>query len=566
MTAIVLASFVALVVSAAAGRREIWEAIRHNVNVYSAISLIAILAFFLLFSIFFVSPVMQLYFDESIYQGIALNILHNGNALWCQYGTAYLTSCPYSVVYHDPVGWTFFIAVAFWIFGVSTATAYNLQLLVGFLSIIGVFLLATALFNRKEVPVLAALFMALNPQLFIWSRTQAVADLPFMMLTVFAFFFFVVYIKRKRFATATMAVFSLILPVYTRIEGFLLVPVIVMLYFAMGDSSMARNVRAKWRRLRNGDIGIRYLILIAVIAVLLIPQFLYIVSQAETGNYGQSSGQGLLSLANLNSNFNPNLEFLLGEINHIYNYPEVWPLGITVAAIIGAALFMFERKYKGRFSVLLLLGIWAVAYYVFYDFFYAGSVLYGVDVRFMLEILPPLAILAGLGVFELSRGIAIALRMAFGAKSRYVLLLFIFMIAGALAAYPFVTLIPNITLKPQQMPQQSVILRAVNFIYDNYTKVPTGCLVFSFTPDLWYTLDRSSAQIGYLGSSNASFESFESQFSCYVLDYGYWCQVSPYQNTTCSTDLHNYKIQPIATTNNSTGVSLGLYRILNYTT
>lgn len=569
VTAIVLFSFIGLAASVFLGRKDLRKALAPHVNAYSIIALAALVVFFVMFSILFVSPAEQLYFDENIYQGIALNILHNGNAIWCQYGPAYLAGgCPYGAVYHDPVGWSVFIAMAFAISGVGTQTAYNLQLLVGALSIVGVFLLSAVLFRRKEVPVLAAAFMALNPQLFVWSRTQAVADLPFMMLTIFAFFFLTVHVRRRNRITLAMAIFSLVLVSYTRIEAFMIVPILLLMYFLLGDKGIAANAKRRMAGFWKDASNIRFLALLAMLAILLIPQFLYIVSQAKSGNYGQGSGNSLFSLTNLEANSYPNLEFLLGMLNKTYYYPVVFPFEITLAAALGAVAYMaFGKRSGNRFAVMLLLGLWAISYYLFYDFFYAGSALYGVDVRFMLQILPPLSILAGLGVAELSSLVMALLRRVFRQGiERRLSYLFMCVLLAALAFYPFYALEPYFTIQPQQMPQQGKVLQAVDFIYGNYTKVPTNCLVFSFTPDIWYALNRSSAQIGYLGSSNATFVNFAKGYSCFVVDYGYWCQVPPYINTTCTSMLHDYSIVPLAKTDNSTGTSLGLYRILNYTT
>src|SRR5271157_2936705 len=140
------------------------------IGLLSFMALLAILSFFVAFGLLCVHPVEQLYFDENIYQGIAMNILAHGNALWCQYGTGYLANCYSNQVYHDPVGWCVFIAMAFAAFGTGIGTAYGLELLVGALSIAAVFLLASVVFERKGVAVISALVFAAMPMLYIWSR------------------------------------------------------------------------------------------------------------------------------------------------------------------------------------------------------------------------------------------------------------------------------------------------------------------------------------------------------------------------------------------------------------
>ncbi|MEM3839083.1 MAG: glycosyltransferase family 39 protein, partial [Candidatus Micrarchaeaceae archaeon] len=568
VTVVMFVSFIGLVAAVILGRRELYLAIRPYVNRYSLAALAALVLFFVLFSIFFVKPVEQLYFDENIYQGIALNILHNGDAAWCQFGTAEVKSCPSSIVYHDPVGWSFFIAIVFWLFGPGKAVAYNFQLFVGALSLIGIFLLSAVLFRRKDIPVYATAFVALNSEVFIWARTQAAVDLPFMMLTVFALFFFVVYIRRRSTYTIAMGIFSLVMVVYTRIEAFILVPLLAVYYLTMGNSGIFRTIKSRIAEIaksfRNPTFD-RNLMFITVLIVMLVPEILYIAMQAHNGNYGQGSG-ALVSIKNFYSNIIPNLLFLAGQLNRTDYYPVVFPAELAFSALVGAVLLPEARGRRDKFAILLFLGLLFFSFYIFYSFFYAGSVLYGVDVRFMLEVIPPLALLAGFGIGAISEYIMSLLNLVFGKQrvTKDLKYMFASVLVFLLAVYPFISLAHRITIEPQDMPQQETILNAVNFIYGNYTDVPQSCLVFSFTPDLWYTLNRSSVQIGYLGSTNATFVRFESQFSCFVIDYGYWCQVPPYKNTTCSSSLNKYKLSVIASMDDSHGDRFALYRILNY--
>ena len=131
ITLAVLASFASLLAFLILNRKEIFGFLKERINRYSVICIVAIIAFFVIFSLLNVSATEQLYFDENIYQGIAINILRHANSLWCQYGTGYLGSCSVNALYHDPVGWSSFIAIAFAIFGIGTSTAYGMQLLVG---------------------------------------------------------------------------------------------------------------------------------------------------------------------------------------------------------------------------------------------------------------------------------------------------------------------------------------------------------------------------------------------------------------------------------------------------
>ena len=135
-------------------------------------------------------------------------------------------------------------------------------------------------------------------------------------------------------------------------------------------------------------------------------------------------------------------------------------------------------------------------------------------------------------------------------------------VAAAAFAYPFVMIAPVITMSPSSMPQQSVILKAVNFFYANYNSVPDNCLVFSFTPDLWYEVNISSAQINLMGSASISQDL--GQNKCVVLDYGYWCVVPPFRDTTCKMLAQEYKTRVIASASAGNGYNTTFYQILNY--
>ncbi|MDE1860442.1 MAG: glycosyltransferase family 39 protein [Candidatus Micrarchaeota archaeon] len=535
-------------------RKEIRKALAKGISGVDVVALAVLLAFFVLFSLLFVSPTEQLYFDENIYQGIAINVLSHGNALWCQYGTGHLGQCFSNLVYHDPAGWPVLLAIAFGIFGIGMGTAYATELAMGALSIVGVFLLCGVLFNRKHLPATAAMVMALSPSLFIWSRTQAVIDLPFMTLTVFTFFFFVLFMRRMNKVTFSIFASCLVLAVYMRIEGVLLLPVFALLYLLFGgEGAVIKRMRKRLGMIRSKIDSSAMAIAIFVIFMLLMSVQLYYISlQSKNADYGQQSQQ-LFSSNNLISNGKANLVFLTGGYDTLSYFPSIFSWSVAAAAVLGVVLLAIEGKNREKFGTIAMIGIWFIAYFVFYASFYAGSAIYGVDARFMLQLLPPLAVLAAAGIHRI-HAISKARLGPLIAAVAYIAAVAVIVFA------PFITLGHLITLPVSQMPQQHGISNAVNFIYQNYQKVPTNCLVFSFTPDMWYELNRSSAQIWELGANNSTI----SGFSCHVLDYGYWCQVPPYVNSTCKSDLSRYKLTVLATNSSGLGSNDSLYLIQNY--
>ncbi len=576
------ASLIGLIAAVVIWRKEFYAVLSRSVNAYSLVTLVVLISFFAAFSLTQVTPTSQLYFDENIYQGIALNILNHFNAVWCQFGTGYVKTCFVNEVYHDPVEGSFFIAIAFGIFGVSLNTAYGLELFEGALFIIAVFLLSSVLLERKDLAVLATAVFAFMPELFIWSRTQADFDLTFGMLAAFAFFFFVVFTKRPSIRTLAPFSFALLMAVFARNEGAMLLGVFAVAYLTFGESGIKRTFGERLRlAIRTIDTNTYALVLLLIFVVLLLPHIYYLSLQFFNPQYGQPSGQGIVSVQDFLNNLGPNTWYFLGKYNSTGYFPAVFPEVITIVAVAGALLFAMDARVKNRFSVLLLLGIWLLAYWTFYTFFYAGSAVYGVDVRFMLQLLPAISIFAGLAMMELANMLSDPKRnvrelftgaKAIGGPGTSVIMrrssLIAFILIVAIVVFPFTLLISDITLSPHAMPQQSVIYNAVNFVYNNIDAVPANCLVFTFTPDLFEEFNRSAAQIGYMNGNETVSSNVTGHFSCYVLDYGYWCVVPPNYNTTCKNIVGQYKLQPLASQNSGSQYSppnVSFYRLLNYT-
>jgi len=546
-------ALVTLIAAIVCGRKELIKELK-GINRYSIAAIIGIVAVFLAIAIFYTTAFEELYFDENIYQGIAINILKHGQMLWCTFGTGYLNNCYITALYHDPAGWSYFLAIAFAIFGIGTSTSYDAQLFIGALSLPLLFLFAYVLTKKNSIAVVSAYVLALMPELYIWSRTQADPDLPFMTFSILSFFFFFVFLNIKSRTSLLMFVSSLVIVLYMRTEAILLVGVfflIYLLYNFTGLNSIKRNI-AKLFHIINTDYKVTIIVLFFIL--LTIPQIIYIAIQASNPQYGQQSNQSVISLANFKHNLGGNLKFLFGSYNYSAYFPAVSTISLLIFSLIGIVLLAFEKSSKAK--VLSASLLWFLTYFLFYTSFYAGSATFGVDVRFMLQILPPLSLLSGIGIVLAAKYISELPYLRFHKRARHekhfppsrktrrkeifqISVAALILLLGV--AYPFYAVSNLINLKVSQMPQQSVIAPTIRFFYSNYSKVPSNCLVFSFTPDIWYEVGRASAQIGYLGLANSTIVNLEKNFSCFVLDYGYWCMVPPYNSTQCLYDKNAYK-------------------------
>lgn len=528
----------------------------------------AIIIFFIAFLALYVHPVEQLYFDENIYQGIALNILHNGNALWCQYGSAQAINCPLNAIYHDPVEISLYLAMAFAILGPSVQTAYAFELAVGAISVFLVFLLGSLAFGKKG-GVASALVFALLPELLIWTRTETVPDMIFMLFTILAFLCYELYDKDRSWKTFGLFLSALGIVVYMRTEAIILIPVFIVFEALRYNSMNAQKRRSPSKR---SGINAATAVCIAAFIVLLAAQIYYIYYEGQNPNYGSGVLCGkqttTFSSQDFQCNIVTNVEYFFGQFNSVAAYPTYFSPITTIVAIIGFAIMLLFSNKEYRHYVLVF-GLWILAYHFFYDSFYAGGATFGVDSRFMLVIFPPIALFAGYGISRISDYVPTLFAGMKKAKNR-ILKARLSVVAYAIllilaAVVPFVYSLNIVTIPYSQMPQERTPLAAVDFIYNNTGLVPPDCLVFSFTPDVWYLQNRSAAQIGYFNSSNATFQAFESKYSCFVMDYGYWCDITSYTNSVCNPDVAGYNTTLIATEQapNSFG-NFSLYMINNY--
>jgi hypothetical protein len=572
LTFAIYASLILMIAAIVLNRKVMYAMLRERLDKKTVFALAAMVASFIIFALLFVSPVEQLYFDENIYQGIALNMLKNGNALWCQYGTGYFNDCYVNALYHDPVGWSAFIAIAFAIFGVGFDTAYGIELAVGAASIVLIFLTALVLTDRKSFALVSALSFLMTPMIYIWSRTQADVDLAFMTFSILSFFLFLVFVKKKNLYSLAAFAFSFNLVAYTRIEAILLLPVFAVLFVAFGEngivSTMKERIGAMVNAIRN-ETGA--LVVLLAFVMLLLPELFYIAVQAQSPSYGQNAGESVISLTNFGKNISTNARFVLGLIQGMNYYPMAFHTLITPLAMLGVAILIFNSRIKNRFGILGMALLWFSAYFLFYTSFYAGAATYGVDSRFMLQLIPSLCLLATfaiIGISDIVKWLGVRTMRLIGrhGDGKVVFGSAVVALCAALLVYPFVPLVPIVAIAPSAMPQQSVILGAMNAFYSNYNSVPENCLVFTFTPDLWAEVNRSAAQIGYINGANSTLRESFSKYSCKVFDYGYWCVVPPHHSTTCAQIIKKYSLENLGPQNATLGGDgVSFYRILNYT-
>ncbi len=562
------------------GRNDIKRELSERINKYSLIALFVIVLFFVTFSLFFLKNTELIFFDEQIYQSIALNIINHGNALTCMFGTGYLHSCHVNGIGFDPNGWPFLIAIAFTFFGIGTATAHNLEIFFGASSIISVFLLSSLLTDKKEIPILSALIFTLIPEIFIWSKTLANPNVPFMFFATMSIFFFVLFARTRTKNTLALSLFSIVLAIYLRVEAFLLIPIFVIVFFTFSENGVKETLKNRIKSLKQKNTLSQTIPLLMIFLLLILPEVLVVISTTPELFTNASSflshNMGLFSLSYLPKTGYQNILFLFGGIAE---YPIFFLPEITVFAILGAIALALrkEKRIKNNIGVLLLLLSLFLGYFIFYGIYFSGSALLGGSVRFLLVLYPALAILAAFGLYGLSEMPASLLRKRHRRSKQLksvknaiciILIILFFIVPFVYYAVPFLThpnysyadfpIIPNTTSQNDSYAM-TYANKSLAFINSNYDLVPTTCLVFSPSPYIWYKLNRSSAYVSEYNASNQNITGYR----CFILDYSWFCG-NPFNNTICNAILNKYKLKVLATESGDGSSNFSLYQILNY--
>ena len=402
MTLGIVVSFVGMLATMVLSRKWIKE-ILMNAGLSRRVLLgaVVIVIVFLGIEIALVKPTQQLFFDDSIYQGMALSLLHTGQAWFCDYGTPF--NCIAGEIFHEPIGESFNLAMGFALGGVSIMTTYNTQIALTAVAVLMTFFVSLLVFKNRTAALFSELFMAVSPMMLIWAAPTT-SDMPALTYTLVALFAVLVFMHRKNASTFGFALFALALATYMRVNSLLLLPVFLIVYLLLDDKGIADSIKANIRLVKQNLLNTKVLVLLLLFLLLLAPEIGYTFSQLNTG-YGYSGTfvqltcspslpaihpNAAISLQNFNANICANLNFWLNYYKTGY---IIQPLIYTLVAIFGG----FAMIFKGKARELAAIGIWFIAFFLLYTAFYAGGVNYGVDWRFMLSVIAQASMLAGFG-------------------------------------------------------------------------------------------------------------------------------------------------------------------------
>jgi len=234
----------------------------------------------------------------------------------------------------------------------------------------------------------------------------------------------------------------------------------------------------------------------------------------------------------------------------ILGYPTIeHPLLFTIFAIIGL-IFTFVTQKR----IAIILGFWFLLFFLMYSSFYAGSVKYGIDVRYALNDYPPFVLLGGYGLFFIHQKLRKSVKKD----------LMIFLLLTLLTIIYFVILfIPSISTPAEKIVEANQARTYHDFVIKEASKLDKNCYILSHTPSIFLVMDIGSLQTWYGSNTNVMKELFN-RTDCVIFDDNFWCNLEPYKSSVCKHmfDAYNLTMMNSVSVNNGAN-TYALYRIDN---
>lgn len=447
---------------------------------------------------FIVPHTHRVFFDEDLYLGVANSIASEFRNILCNYGTP--THCIEGILNKDPSGFPFLVAILFKFFGRSEAMVFQFSVLIGTLTILLIFLLASLLFKDNRAGLISSFLFAILPVHIVWCGSVA-TEIYFTFFSVFSIAMLLFFFrKRKRkyrllFLSTSLLAFA----VQIRPEGILFV-LIFFIFFLFFEKNLKKALTSPkiW-------LGV-------VLLVVLLFSHISQLSLFKHESWGAPSGKKF-GLNYLKLNIIDNLLFFVkGDMN---------PALLTILAFIGFMLIFIKDK---RIAVPLLL--WFGIYFILFALFYAGSVYSGgIGTRFVNIYIAPYIMFAGYGInFIISR------------SKRIGSILLLLLLASLYFTIPFITI-------PDKQAQYARDMH--DFVMAHMKEIDSSCWVLTHNPSIFLVAGKNSLQT-WFGSNRKVMEEIFNESDCVLWLEGAWCLFEPHRSGVCKNMHSNYRLEIFA--------------------
>lgn len=477
--------------------------------------MIILIIFILAFAVREIVPpkTTRLFFDEDIYLDMAKQIVTSAKSCLCDYGNK--TECFNCELMKWPVGHPFLISIPFLIFGYSDLVASHFMILLSSLSVVFVFLSAYLLFEDKRIAIFSSLVLALLPVHILWSVTSS-ADVTFSFFTSLVLFFSILSSKSNDLRIHAIALLALSLAVQAKTESIVLIPLYFITQIIMKRDYL--KLVGKWS----------YTLMVVASILLMSIYFIHTLYFGRTDTWGSSGEKfGIEYMrSNLVSNLSYWFEAYAVTEKGAYDGKQLYqPIMFTIVALIGLVALIKNNPRK-----FLLLSSWFGALFLLYLSFYAGSIYYGVDVRYVLPQYIPFSLICGFGFFSI-----LNLSGNKSDKNKF----FIALISLMLIYFSIYAL--KMHVSPEQIQESHGARLYRDTVVNFASKQPDDCYFISHVSSIYSWLGKGHMQIWYV--DKPEFDQILKEKSCVIFDEGYWCAIKAPESQTCVEFNKKYKLE-----------------------
>lgn len=448
----------------------------------------------------------RLYFDEDIYLDMAKQIQQDFRSCLCDFGDE--NTCFRCEMMKWPAGHPFLFSLPFFIFGVDEEIAFQFASFVSSISVILIFFLTYLLTKKEKIALYSSLFLAILPIYILWSTT-ATAEPTVLFFSLLSMIFLLIYKEIKSDKTFFLAILGVFLVLTAKWEAVVFcIPVLIFLFFFLKEDIFQKIVKP------NVLIGL------FLVIILTFPHFLHFFYFEHTDSWGASTKEERFSFDVFKQNLNANTKFWF---NYKFWDKNSWiqkelfhPIFFTLIAVSGGIFLILNKKWK----IFLILFLWFFLFFFLYSSFYAGSVIYGWDARYILLMVPSFCIFAAFGLFLIENGIKWVFKKFLNNKrinENYIILTTLFI--------PILFFLPYFKLIgiPYSKVEEGSDARLYHDYVTKYAKeLQDDCYFLSHVTSIYTTLNKKHIQIWYI--DRPEFNQLLQKGQCIILDEGYWCQ------------------------------------------
>lgn len=256
----------------------------------------------------------------------------------------------------------------------------NFNIILSFINVFSIFLLVWILFKDKIIAIIASLFYAISPIIFVLSQTEDYTNLA-IFFSIQALLFAAIYIYKKRISFLWLALAASILAIGSRPE-YIVFAVLFILFLWLFVKKTTRHY-----------LIVVYILFILPLGIIALGHFIN-NAPMEFPIHGQVIRSDHLISDLITSHYNIFVGNLFKNLSALLNLYTLMGLFLAMAVLI-----IFFKIYKEYKQEILFFILYLLIFFLYYAILHNEGMYY--DYRYIASLVIPIVILAAVGTKSL---------------------------------------------------------------------------------------------------------------------------------------------------------------------